>query len=649
MLIGTAGHIDHGKTTLLRALTGIDADRLPEEKQRGITIELGYAYAPTADGQHLLAFIDVPGHEKFVPTMLTGAAGIDYALLVVAADDGVMPQTREHLAILSLLGITRGVVALTKCDRVTGDRIAEVTRQVAALLAPTTLRGSDCMAVSSITGEGIAALRARLDQVAMGEPPRLPVGGARLCIDRRFAVAGAGTVVTGTLLAGRLRVGDPLTLARGDGTLHAVRVRGLHVSNRPADEGLAGSRCAVNLAGIEHHAVARGDWLCAPGLAQPTDRLDLRVTWLPDAPRALTHWQGLHLHHAGGQVQARLALLDAHLESGGVPPGGHALVQAVLDEPILACWGDRIVLRDAAGRRTLGGARVLDTAPPVRHRRHQDRIRLLQALEHDDPAVRLAALLDSAPLGIAASALARAHNADVAAWKASLASRALIAVPGPGGGEHWFAPARWNDLGERIRTRLAAHHRQFDDEPGVERDRLRRMVAPALAPTVFLARLEAMREQGELDRAGAAWHLPGHSAELSDGDRVRAERLLPWLLDRAVDPPWVRDLARQLEHPEPDTRLLMRRLATRGEVFQVVRDLYYARAAVRDMARLAEAIAADGDRRVRASDFRDQLGIGRKRAIQILEFFDRVGFTRRVGDGADRAHVIRGDAPVVGD
>ncbi|MCB1888442.1 MAG: SelB C-terminal domain-containing protein, partial [Rhodocyclaceae bacterium] len=413
--------------------------------------------------------------------------------------------------------------------------------------------------------------------------------------------------------------------------------------------GHPGSRCAVNLAGVDHHAVERGDWLCAAGLARPTDRLDLRVDWLADAPRPLTHWQGLHLHHAGGQVQARIALLDGQLEAGGIGPGGRGLVQAVLDAPILACWGDRLVLRDAAGRTTLGGARVLDTAPPVRHRRHPHRLELLRALEHDDPAVRLSALLGAAPLGVAADTLAEAHNADRAAWRGALADDAVVAIPLPGGGEHWFSPPRWAALAQRIVERLAAHHQQFEDEPGVERDRLRRMVAPTLAPAAFLARLESMRADGDLDRAGAAWHLPGHSAELSDADRIRAERLLPWLLERAADPPWVRELARQLAHPEADTRLLMRRLASRGEVFQVVRDLYYARGAVRDLATLAEELAASGDRRVRASAFRDRLGIGRKRAIQILEFFDRVGFTRRVGDGADRAHVIRGDAPVTGE
>ncbi|MBN8443835.1 MAG: selenocysteine-specific translation elongation factor, partial [Thauera sp.] len=354
MLIGTAGHIDHGKTTLVRALTGIDTDRLPEEKQRGITIELGYAYAPLADGQ-VLAFIDVPGHERFVPTMLMGAAGIDYALLVVAADDGVMPQTREHLAILHLLGVSRGAVALTKCDRVPQARVDEVRAEVAHLLAPTRLAGSPVFAVSAVSGEGIAALRAHLEAVAAAEAAVAPAGGLRLVVDRRFAIAGAGTIVTGTVHAGSVRVGDRVLLARPDGFSRELRVRGLHVNNRKAEVGERGSRCAVNLAGIDHADVERGDWLIAPLLARPTDRLDLRLHLLPGAVRKLGQWQGVTLHHAGGHAMARLALLDDALEAGGLAPGASGLVQAVLDRPVFACHGDRIVIRDAAGRETLGG------------------------------------------------------------------------------------------------------------------------------------------------------------------------------------------------------------------------------------------------------------------------------------------------------
>lgn len=654
MLIGTAGHIDHGKTTLVRALTGVDTDRLPEEKKRGITIELGYAYAPlpAAAGEPagVLAFIDVPGHEKFVPTMLTGAAGVDFALLVVAADDGVMPQTREHLAILQILGVARGAVAITKCDRVDAARIAAVEAEVRALLARTPLAGVPIFPVAAAGAERfqLDALRDHLVAAARAEPAQLPPGaGFRLAVDRHFAVAGAGTVVTGTAYAGRVRVGDRVLLARGDGFLREVRVRGLHVNNRAADEGRAGQRCAVNLVGIEHREVVRGDWLCVPALARPTDRLDLRLSLLADAPRTLGQWSAVTLHHAAGQAQARLALLDDALEAGGLAPGGSALVQAVLDRPILACWGDRVVIRDAAGRLTLGGGRVLDPFPPARHRRRPARLALLGALEHADPATRLAALLAAAPYGLDAAELAAAHNLDADAWLAALPAGAALRVDTARGAQ-LFDPAVWAGLCERVLMRLAAHHEQFADEPGVERERLRRMALPQFASPTFLALLEILLADGRLARAGSAWHLPGHTVELSPAERERADRLLALLADGRFDPPWVRDLAATTGFAEAEVRRLLRQLAARGEAFQVVRDLFYPAAVVAELAGIAGELAAlDEGGRIRAAAFRDRIGGGRKRAIQILEFFDRVGYTRRVGEGARRAHLIRGEAPVL--
>ncbi|MFT3760243.1 selenocysteine-specific translation elongation factor [Thauera sp.] len=651
MLIGTAGHIDHGKTTLVRALTGVDTDRLPEEKQRGITIELGYAYAPLAgDGEgRTLAFIDVPGHEKFVPTMLAGASGIDFALLVVAADDGVMPQTREHLAIVHLLGIDRGAVAITKSDRVPHERIEEVRTEVAALLAPTRLADAPVFAVSAQNGEGVAALRTHLEAVATAEDARSVQGGLRLVVDRRFAIAGAGAVVTGTVHAGQLRVGDTVLLARPGGEARELRVRGLHVNNRKAEAGGPGSRCAVNLAGIEYRDIERGDWLLSPHPIRSTDRLDLRLHLLPELRRKLGQWAGVTLHHAGGHAMARLVLLDGALEAGGLKGGDDGLVQAVLDRPLFACCGDRIVIRDAAGRETLGGGVVLDPFPPARHRRRPERLALLAALEHRDVDVRLRALIDAAVLGADAGELATAHNlhsADAPSWQQRLPEVDVVATKG---GTRLFSPVAWEALAERILARLAAHHEAFADEPGVERERLRRMCAPQLPPAIFLARLESLLVDDRLRRAGSAWHLPTHTAELSPAERVRADEILRRLADGAFDPPWVRDLAASCNMEEVEVRRLLRRVAMRGEVFQIVRDLFYPRAIVAQMIGIVRELAAGNDGRIRAADFRDRIGGGRKRAIQILEFFDRFGFTRRVGEGSQRAHILRGEPPITED
>lgn len=649
MLIGTAGHIDHGKTTLVRALTGVDTTHLPEEKARGITIELGYAYAPieqaaedAAGGASSLGFIDVPGHERFVPTMLMGAAGIDYALLVVAADDGVMPQTREHLAILHLLGIERGALALSKCDRASPARIAEVEAEVTRLLAPTRLAGSPIFALSALSGVGVDALRTHLHALARSESQRSTHAGFRLVADRRFALAGAGTIITGTVHAGVVHVGDKLLLARPDGFRREVRVRALRVSNRKADSGGPGSRCAVNLSGIDYGEIERGDWLLHPALARATERLDLRLHLLPDASRKLGQWASITLHHPAGHAMARLALLDEALEAGGLAPGKSALVQAVLDRPIFASSGDRIVIRDAAGRETLGGGTVLDPFPAARHRRRPARLALLNALEQADPAARLAAVLASAVNGLDLEELAAAHNLPDARWQALLPDARQVATKTGG---RIFSAAAWAGLGETVLARLAAHHEAFADEPGVERERLRRMCAQQLPPAVFLARLEELLAEGRIARAGSAWHLPSHTVELSAADREKADALLARLQAGAFDPPWVRDLAAACALSEAEVRGLLRRIALRGEVFQVVRDLFYARTTVAQMCALVIELAEAGEGRIRAADFRDRIGGGRKRAIQILEFFDRVGFTRRVGEGQRRAHVLRGEAP----
>ncbi len=649
MLIGTAGHIDHGKTTLVRALTGVDTTHLPEEKARGITIELGYAFAALEDGgakvgapARTLGFIDVPGHERFIPTMLMGASGIDFALLVVAADDGVMPQTREHLAILHLLGVERGAVALTKCDRVAPERIAQVEAAIAHLLAPTSLAGSPIFAVSALTGAGVDGLRAHLHAVAREEALQPADAGFRLVVDRRFALPGAGTIVTGTVLAGVVRKGDTVLLARADGLRRELRVRGLRVNGRGADLGASGSRCAVNLSGIDYGELERGDCLLAPQPARATERIDLRLQLLPDAPRRLAQWSSVTLHHAGGHAMARLALLDGALEAGGLAPGASGLVQAVCDRPLFACCGDRIVIRDAAGRETIGGGRVLDPFPPARHRRRPERLALLSVLGDTNVSTRLATLVERAALGMDAQELALAHNLPGTRLHALLPHARHVATRD---GERIFSPRSWAALGEAVLTRLGAHHESFADEPGVERERLRRMCAPQLPSAVFLVLLEALLADGRLARMGSYWHLPAHTVELSVADRQRADAMIAQLVAGAYDPPWVRELAGLCALEEAATRSLLRRVAMRGEIFQVVRDLFYPRPTIARLCAIASELAATHDGQIRAADFRDRIGGGRKRAIQILEFFDRVGFTRRVGTGHGLAHVLRGEPP----
>lgn len=643
MLIGTAGHIDHGKTTLVRALTGVDTDRLPEEKRRGITIELGYAYLPVAadadEPEQVIGFVDVPGHEKFVPTMLAGASGVDFALLVVAADDGPMPQTREHLQILQLLGLTHGAVALTKADRASPERIAEVSVEIRTLLAPTALVDAPIFPVSAIEGDGIAELRQHLFDAAQRLPQRAADGEFRLAVDRVFTLAGAGTIVAGTVHAGQVKIGDTVHVALSGKN---ARVRSLHVQNRKADSGHAGQRCALNLAGLAVDEIKRGDWLVGRANALPAQRLDLDLQLSADAPRALAHGAVVQIHHGTRHMLGRVALLDASLEKSGLPPGEHCLAQVVTDTPLHACRGDLVVLRDGHGQHTLGGGRILDPFGPPRQRRAPARLAALAAQAIVDPTQRLCAVLDHAPLGVDMHQLAAAEN--------RRPEQLLTLLPAASA--HYTDKADWligsaslNILAARTTSRLADYHAQSSDELGIERDRLRRMIAPQVPAAAFADWLETWLAAGRLARSGSAWHLPDHRVELDARDRQRADRLLPWLLDKPFDPPWVRDIAARLGEPENLTRELLKRLAARGEACQVVRDLFYAPAAIRNLGRIAGELT-DAQGTIRAADFRDRSGVGRKRAIQILEYFDRVGFTRKIGHGHDEHHRIRGDLPV---
>lgn len=390
MIVGTAGHIDHGKTSLLRALTGIEGDRRPAERQRGITIDLGYLYADLGDGSPT-GFIDVPGHERFVHNMLAGASGIDCVLLVVAADDGLMPQTREHLAIVELLGIRRALVALTKIDRVEPQRVQQVRTQVEHLLASGPLARSPIFPLSSSTGEGVEALREALGGLAGEVRERSREGYFRLAVDRAFSVAGSGIVVTGTAFSGQVAVGDELLLGNAG---RPVRVRGLHAQNRPAQQAWAGQRVALNIAGerLALEQIQRGDWLLQAALHAPTTRVDIDFRLLPDELRDFTHWTPVHLHLGTQDVTGRLALLEGEQ----LEPGHRAFAQLVLNAPIQALHGDRLVLRDQSAQRTLGGGRVLDGAAPARNRRTPARLAQLQALRQESLEEALPTLLGAA-------------------------------------------------------------------------------------------------------------------------------------------------------------------------------------------------------------------------------------------------------------
>ncbi|HEX5638580.1 MAG TPA: selenocysteine-specific translation elongation factor [Burkholderiaceae bacterium] len=631
MLIGTAGHIDHGKTSLIKRLTGRDTDRLPEEIKRGISIELGYAFVPAGDD--VLGFVDVPGHERFVHTMLAGATGIDFALLVVAADDGVMPQTDEHLDILLLLGIEFGAVALTKIDAVSSTRVAEVRAQIGARTRGTPAAAWPVFDVSSVTGDGVDALGEHLLAQASKSAARLANGHFRMAVDRCFTLTGVGTVVTGTVHTGRIDNGASVALVPGPHGALTARVRSLHSQDRQAAHGEPGQRCALALVGLERAEIARGMWVQSPELSAVTERVDAALRLSAREAKPLTTGMTVHLHHGTADAMGRVAVLDGTR----VEPGDEALVAITLDRPLAACRGDRFVIRDASARRTIGGGRVLDVTPagtlPRRGRRAPARLRLLASIRDGTPATALQAWLAQHPVRL--PRLADAWNLRADEMGALIeAAGARVAA------DMAFAAEHWSRLRGEVLNAVDAAHRREPEMPGVEQQKLRRAVAPALDPEAFGAAIDELLGEAALVRRGAFVALPTHKAELGKEQRVRWERIQPLLIDRKFDPPRVRDVARETGIPEVEVRDLLRTVARVGDVTLVALDHFFVTTAVAQLADIAADLSSLHGA-ARAAEFRDRIGTGRKLAIQILEFFDRAGYTHRVRDD----HVVRRENP----
>ncbi|TKU12949.1 selenocysteine-specific translation elongation factor [Citrobacter sp. wls829] len=606
MIIATAGHVDHGKTTLLQAITGVNADRLPEEKKRGMTIDLGYAYWPQPDGR-VLGFIDVPGHEKFLSNMLAGVGGIDHALLVVACDDGVMAQTREHLQILQLTGNPQLTVALTKADRVDDARIDDVRAEVQSTLANFGFAGATLFVTAASEGLGIDALREHLLQLPARELARNHT--FRLAIDRAFTVKGAGLVVTGTALSGEVNVGDTLWLT---GVNKPMRVRSLHAQNQATEYAHAGQRIALNIAGdAEKEQLTRGDWLLSDA---PPDALTRVIVSLEHAA-PLTQWQPLHIHHAASHVTGRISLLEG------------TLAELVFDTPLWLADNDRLVLRDISARTTLAGARVVTLNPPRRGKRKPEYLQWLSALENaQNDGDALAVHLTRGAVSIPDFAWARQLNGD--------GMRPLIE-------QHGFIQAGYSLLNASVAARwqrkildtLATYHEQHRDEPGPGRERLRRMALPMEDEALVLLLIEKMRDSGVIHSHHGWLHLPDHKAGFSDEQQAIWQKVEPLFGD---EPWWVRDLAKETGTDEQAMRLALRQAAQQGIITAIVKDRYYRNDRIVAFANMIRELDLEKGSTC-AADFRDRLNVGRKLAIQILEYFDRIGFTRRRGND----HLLR--------
>jgi selenocysteine-specific elongation factor len=627
MIVGTAGHIDHGKTALVRALTGVDTDRLKEEKARGISIDLGFAYLPAPDGA-VLGFVDVPGHEKFVHNMLAGATGIDFVLLVIAADDGVMPQTREHLAIVDLLGITRGVVALTKIDLAAPSQQTKVIADIGELVQGTSLEGAEVVPVSTVTNDGIDVLREQLFDAAHSIRTRATAERFRLAVDRSFTLAGAGTVVTGTVLSGAVATGDRVTISPSG---LVARVRSLHAQNRPTELGVAGQRCALNLAGdgISKDAIVRGQVVLDPDLHAPTDRIDATLRLLATEQKPVTQWMPARLHHAATEIGARIVLLG----DAPILPGGEAVVQIVLERPIAAAAGDRFVLRDTTAQRTIGGGKFLDLRAPPRKRRTPERLAQLQAHMIEDPARALAALLEAAPHYVDLTAFARDRALSETQTQAVCEGLNVVKATA---GERVFALSApvWLKFKRSLLTALQTFHAGNPDLPGIGLERLRLQLQPRLPAPAFLSFLQGLVRAKEIALDGAWVRLSGHEVRLTPVDEKIWQKIAP-LLGGAerFRPPRVRDIATLLSQREADIRRLLKLLGRMGKADEIAHDHFFLRETVAEMVGIVVDLGTtSANAQFTAAQFRDRVDNGRKVAIQILEFFDRHGVTLRRGD-----------------
>ncbi len=627
MIVGTAGHIDHGKTALIKRLTGIDTDRLPEEKKRGMTIELGFAHG-SLDGIGPIGIIDVPGHERFIRTMVAGATGIDLALLVVAADDGVMPQTREHLDIVGLLGIERAVVALSKTDLADGGRVAAVRDEIKALLDGTPLTGAPIVPVSARSGDGIEALRRALAGGARAVRAKSIAGPFWLAIDRVFTASGFGSVVTGTIASGRVAVGDALRLLPEG---RAVRVRGVQVHGQAVEAATAGSRCALNLAGVDKQVLKRGMAVCDPGLTRAARVIDARVSLIgDDRAKPLKSHSAVRFHSGAAETTARLQWLESPPGPGG---GGPAQIRLEAETPLLA--GHRFIIRDAAAQRTIGGGVVLDAFAARRGVRLPERIERLGRLGSGDADDRLAAWLESRGAdGWLLPELALHMGATPQIIEDRLKGRDDI-LREDADGTAWIGlKSAVEALGPRITDALTDYLKENPRATAAPLATLRATVCARLDRRVFRALLGRLADAGQLEITREGVRPMGHRQTFSAADGALADDVVGRLGYGAHGdgpPPKLDALARALRQSPQRLGRFLGALERTGRVVKLAPGVYVTGDDLNRWQGRAEAHLADHGH-LGVAEFRDAVGIGRGLAILVLEHLDREGITKRTGD-----------------
>ncbi len=631
MIICTAGHVDHGKTSLVKAITGIDTDRLAEEKKRGLTIEAGYAYcnldsAITDDSKSVrLGFVDMPGHERFVHNMLASLSGIDFALLVIAADDGPMPQTREHLEILKLLNMQQGAVVITKIDRVDAQRLNQVETSISNILEHSFLSEAPVFNISNTEGSGIRALKQHLLETANQLKEKSSEQYFRLAIDRCFSIKGAGCVVTGSVIAGSVTKEQPLVISPSG---YEARVRSLRVQDQDTDIAHTGDRCALNIAGsdISVAQIQRGDWIIDAKLHQPTSRIDVLVTMLVDQGNN----RPVHLHHGSQRLQARLTDLDGKPFKAGTTK----IAQLVLHQAIHALSNDYFILRDDAASTTIGGGNIIDPFAPVKGRRTPKRLDILNALMKADPKQRCQALLNLSDFGLNISQLALSDNLAQSVVKNQIENAKYFTQHQHGQVQDYAIRAEYFEkMAAKLAAILQKHHQSAPDSPGLDKQQLSKALATDSGQPSFELIASVAAELIEKQLIGLSanhYCVVNHRFELD----VATQRI--WNLievpirEGGTRPPIVHELLELCKLDLKSLKKALKILCAKQYLIQVADNRFYLPETVTELAKLVEQTAGKNETgAVTVSDFRNDTGLGRNLSIQVLEYFDRQKFTRR--------------------
>ena len=626
IILGTAGHIDHGKSALIKALTGTDPDRLKEEKLRGITIELGFAELELPSGQHL-GIVDVPGHERFVRHMVAGATGMDLVALVIAADEGVMPQTREHLEICQLLRVKQGLVVLTKVDLVEPDWLELVEEEVREALKGTFLDGAPIVPFSTVTGFGKEQLLATLGTLAADVPPKPVTGIFRLPIDRVFTIKGFGTVVTGTAISGRVKVAEAVAIYPPG---FKAKVRGLQVHGQTVEEALAGNRTAVNLQGLEKEELERGMVVAPPGALIKTRRLDAYLEILPSAPRPLKHRQAVRLHTGTSERVAMPLILDAD----EMPPGTSGYVQLFLREPLALKPGDRLVIRSFSPAFTWGGGLVLHVNPTRHKRRNPEVLARFKTLEQGSPEDILRLYLSEA----GAAGRSRAELTALLPWDPGYLANLLNPLTLQGQvlnydqeNQRYLLTATAQELEGQMLRLLSDYHRKFPLKPGLSKEELRRQLPPAMEVRLFNYLLGGMAQKKQLVAEKDLVRLSTHKVTLAQDQEDLSRRLEELYRRGHLSPPTFKEATEASKIAADKVKQLLQVLVNQGRLVKVKEDLYFHQAAIESL-KAALIDFFKNNKEITVVQFKDLTQTSRKFTIPLLEYFDSVRTTVRVGE-----------------